>query len=53
MADRFGILKDHAHIIGHYQVPNQRNPPHTDPGPNWDWASYLAVQGLHVHTASR
>jgi hypothetical protein len=43
MADRFGILKDHAHIIGHYQVPNQRNPPHTDPGPNWDWASYLAL----------
>jgi hypothetical protein len=42
MADRYGILKDHAHIIGHYQVPNQSPPPHTDPGPYWDWAGYLA-----------
>ncbi|MGI8586745.1 MAG: S-layer homology domain-containing protein [Chloroflexia bacterium] len=42
MADRFGIHKDHAHIIGHYQVPNQSPPAHTDPGPNWDWAGYLA-----------
>ncbi len=42
MADRFSIPKDHAHIIGHYQVPNQHPPIHTDPGPNWDWAGYLA-----------
>ncbi|HMA34469.1 MAG TPA: S-layer homology domain-containing protein, partial [Chloroflexia bacterium] len=43
MADRFSIHKDHAHIIGHYQVPNQIQPPHVDPGPNWDWAGYLAL----------
>ena len=42
MADRFGVHKDHAHIIGHYQVPNQPSPAHVDPGPNWDWAGYLA-----------
>ena len=42
MADRFSIPKDHAHIIGHYQVPGQHPPVHTDPGPNWDWAAYLA-----------
>ncbi len=42
MADRYGILKDHAHIIGHYQVPNQSPPAHTDPGPYWDWAGYMA-----------
>ncbi|HUS14999.1 MAG TPA: S-layer homology domain-containing protein [Chloroflexia bacterium] len=40
-ADRFSIRKDHAHVIGHYQVPNQANG-HTDPGPNWDWAGYMA-----------
>jgi hypothetical protein len=43
MADRFSIPKDHAHIIGHYQVPNQIAPAHTDPGPNWNWAGYMAL----------
>ncbi len=40
MADRYGIKKDRAHIIGHYQVPNQS---HVDPGPNWDWGHYMSL----------
>ncbi len=53
MADRFDILKDHAHIIGHYQVPNQSPPAHTDPGPNWDWASYMALVRGDSQAAAR
>ena len=33
MADRYGMLKDHAHIIGHYQVPGQVRPPTPTPAP--------------------
>jgi hypothetical protein len=40
MADHWGIKKDRAHIIGHYQVPNQS---HTDPGPYWDWPHYMSL----------
>ncbi|MGW4654054.1 N-acetylmuramoyl-L-alanine amidase [Streptomyces sp. NPDC004279] len=37
---RFGIPKDRAHIIGHYEVPGTD---HTDPGPDWDWARYMQL----------
>jgi len=37
-----GVPMDRAHIIGHYQVPNQANG-HTDPGPYWDWDYYLSL----------
>ncbi len=40
IADKYGLKKDRAHIIGHYQVPNQS---HTDPGPYWDWDHYMAL----------
>jgi hypothetical protein len=53
MADRYGILKDHAHIIGHYQVPGQSPPAHTDPGPYWDWAGYLAKIRRDTTVAAR
>ena len=37
---KYGIPKDRAHIIGHYEVPGTD---HTDPGPNWDWARYIRL----------
>lgn len=37
---KYGIPKDRAHIIGHYEVPGTD---HTDPGPNWDWTRYLRL----------
>jgi N-acetyl-anhydromuramyl-L-alanine amidase AmpD len=37
---RYGIPKDRAHIIGHYEVPGTD---HTDPGPNWDWTRYMRL----------
>lgn len=40
VCDRYGIPKDRAHIIGHYEVPGTD---HTDPGPNWDWSRYLRL----------
>lgn len=40
LADRYGIKKDRAHIIGHYQIPNQD---HHDPGPYWDWVHYMSL----------
>ena len=36
----YGIPKDRAHIIGHYEVPGSD---HSDPGPNWDWTRYLRL----------
>ncbi|MER5326931.1 N-acetylmuramoyl-L-alanine amidase, partial [Streptosporangium roseum] len=38
IADRYGIPKDRAHIVGHVEVPGND---HTDPGPNWDWTRYM------------
>ncbi|MGW1160225.1 N-acetylmuramoyl-L-alanine amidase [Streptomyces sp. NPDC002519] len=40
---RYGIPKDRAHIIGHYEVPGTD---HTDPGPNWDWTRYMRLVHL-------
>ncbi|MFE9763044.1 N-acetylmuramoyl-L-alanine amidase [Streptomyces sp. NPDC005808] len=37
---RYGIPKDRAHIIGHYEVPGSD---HTDPGPNWDWTRFIRL----------
>ncbi|MET9254165.1 N-acetylmuramoyl-L-alanine amidase [Streptomyces sp. NPDC003717] len=37
---RYGIPKDRAHIIGHYEVPGSD---HTDPGPLWDWTRYIRL----------
>ncbi|MGW2781387.1 N-acetylmuramoyl-L-alanine amidase [Streptomyces populi] len=40
ICDRYGIPKDRAHILGHYEVPGTD---HTDPGPNWDWTRYIRL----------
>ncbi|NGO06410.1 N-acetylmuramoyl-L-alanine amidase [Streptomyces sp. HC44] len=37
---KYGIPKDRAHIIAHYEVPGSD---HTDPGPNWDWERYIKL----------
>ncbi|MEU1281214.1 peptidoglycan-binding protein [Streptomyces sp. NPDC005805] len=40
IADRYGIPKDRAHIVGHAEVPGND---HTDPGPHWDWNRYMEL----------
>ncbi|MCX4593771.1 N-acetylmuramoyl-L-alanine amidase [Streptomyces sp. NBC_01549] len=40
---KYGIPKDRAHIIGHYEVPGTD---HTDPGSNWDWTRYIKLVNL-------
>ncbi|MFR0354305.1 N-acetylmuramoyl-L-alanine amidase [Streptomyces sediminimaris] len=40
VCDTYGIPKDRAHIIGHYEVPGTD---HTDPGPDWDWTRYIRL----------
>jgi N-acetyl-anhydromuramyl-L-alanine amidase AmpD len=42
LADKYGIPKDRAHIVGHSEVPNND---HTDPGPNWNWSYYMQLVG--------
>ncbi|WP_055586379.1 N-acetylmuramoyl-L-alanine amidase [Peterkaempfera griseoplana] len=39
LCTRYGIPKDRTHIIGHSEVPGTD---HTDPGPYWDWTTYMA-----------
>ncbi|RLL65599.1 N-acetylmuramoyl-L-alanine amidase [Streptomyces sp. Z26] len=39
LCDTHGIPKDRAHIVGHSEVPGND---HTDPGPNWNWDTYMA-----------
>ncbi|MFI6315986.1 N-acetylmuramoyl-L-alanine amidase [Nonomuraea sp. NPDC050556] len=38
ICDKYGIPKDRSHIIGHFEVPGAD---HTDPGPNWNWTTYM------------
>ncbi|MET8947853.1 N-acetylmuramoyl-L-alanine amidase [Streptomyces sp. NPDC004542] len=40
VCDTYGIPKDRAHIIGHYEVPGSD---HIDPGPDWDWVRYIRL----------
>ena len=40
ICERYGIPRDRAHIIGHYEVPGSD---HTDPGPYWDWTRYMRM----------
>ncbi|MGW2841182.1 peptidoglycan-binding protein [Streptomyces sp. NPDC001493] len=40
LCDRHGIVKDRAHIIGHSEAPGND---HTDPGPYWDWTTYMQL----------
>ncbi|MFD7707211.1 N-acetylmuramoyl-L-alanine amidase [Streptomyces sp. NPDC059786] len=43
ICEKYGIPRDRAHIIGHYEVPGSD---HTDPGPLWDWTRYLRLVNL-------
>jgi hypothetical protein len=44
IADRHGITKDRAHIIGHNEVPSSCNTNgHTDPGAGWNWTKYMQL----------
>jgi N-acetyl-anhydromuramyl-L-alanine amidase AmpD len=38
LCDKYGIPKDRSHIIGHIEVPGST---HTDPGPYWNWTTYM------------
>ncbi|MFD5596491.1 N-acetylmuramoyl-L-alanine amidase [Streptomyces griseorubiginosus] len=40
ICEKYGIPRDRAHIIGHYEVPGSD---HTDPGPSWDWTRYMRM----------
>ncbi|MFJ9118547.1 N-acetylmuramoyl-L-alanine amidase [Streptomyces sp. NPDC102394] len=40
VCSKYGIPKDRAHIIGHYEVPGTD---HTDPGPEWDWTRFIRM----------
>jgi N-acetyl-anhydromuramyl-L-alanine amidase AmpD len=40
---KYGLPKDRAHVIGHYEVPGTD---HTDPGPHWDWTRYIRLVNL-------
>jgi hypothetical protein len=50
---KYRIPLDHAHILGHDNIPNSVGPPdgphvqHWDPGPSWDWPYFMAL----VHAA--
>lgn len=42
IAERHGIPKTRARIIGHNEVPSQCNTGgHTDPGSGWNWSKYM------------
>jgi len=43
IADKWGIPKDRAHIVGHGDVELKNCNTHWDPGPYWDWNRYLAL----------
>ena len=44
IADRHGIPKTRAGIIGHNEVPSACNTGgHTDPGSGWNWTKYMAL----------
>ncbi|MFD9497727.1 N-acetylmuramoyl-L-alanine amidase [Streptomyces sp. NPDC060035] len=46
LANRYGIPKTRAYIVGHNEVPGND---HTDPGPNWNWNYYMQL----VNSGSR
>jgi N-acetyl-anhydromuramyl-L-alanine amidase AmpD len=43
IADKWGIPKDRAHIVGHGDPELKNCNDHWDPGPHWDWARFLAL----------
>jgi N-acetylmuramoyl-L-alanine amidase/Fibronectin type III domain len=56
LADRYFIVPDRAHVIGHSQVPDPFHPGqfggadhHTDPGRTWHWRLYMAYLRADAH----
>lgn len=43
IADKWGIPKDRAHIVGHGDAELSNCNDHWDPGPYWDWNRYLTL----------
>ena len=49
ICDRYGIPKDRAHVIGHFEVPGCSSSGgggascHTDPGSGWDWTYFMSL----------
>lgn len=52
LTDKYDILRDREHIIGHDNVPATTTDGiasmHTDPGPYWNWQNYMAMIGAPV-----
>ncbi|MGN6379578.1 MAG: N-acetylmuramoyl-L-alanine amidase [Gaiellales bacterium] len=53
LADKYMVVPDRSHVIGHYQVPDPFHPGefggadhHTDPGHTWNWPLYMAYLRL-------
>ncbi|WP_414720641.1 N-acetylmuramoyl-L-alanine amidase [Streptomyces sp.] len=53
LAAKYHIPLDRQHILGHDNVPGPTasyiRGMHTDPGPYWDWAHYMALMGAPLH----
>jgi N-acetylmuramoyl-L-alanine amidase len=56
LADKYQIVPDRSHVIGHYQVPDPFHPGqfggadhHTDPGHTWNWPLYMAYLRADAH----
>ncbi|MYS23000.1 N-acetylmuramoyl-L-alanine amidase [Streptomyces sp. SID4948] len=54
LAARYDIPLDREHIIGHDNVPGPQSSyvvgMHWDPGPYWDWSSFMALLGAPTDT---
>lgn len=54
LAAKYGIPLDRQHILGHDNVPGPTAAyvpgMHTDPGPYWDWAHYMALLGAPIQS---
>lgn len=56
LADKYQVVPDRSHVIGHYQVPDPFHPGefggadhHTDPGHTWNWPLYMAYLRADAH----
>ncbi|WP_328472426.1 N-acetylmuramoyl-L-alanine amidase [Streptomyces sp. NBC_00448] len=53
LAQKYDVPLNRQHILGHDNVPGPTGSyvpgMHTDPGPYWDWAHYMALLGAPIH----
>jgi N-acetyl-anhydromuramyl-L-alanine amidase AmpD len=56
IADKYWIVPDRKHVIGHNEVPDPFHPGewggadhHTDPGRRWNWGQYMAYLRADAH----